>query len=142
MGYPLHIGEAAIEMAKSESPKFVPSVPEVKNACEAAYGPTRTALTYAEDWDRRSRIQLAERAEWENKSARLEVVDRVRAEMAAAGMPILGDEKSNFDPQFMVSAVKEKFQISDEQWNEIPDAPTDNDYWRGRRAPRPTEKGR
>jgi hypothetical protein len=45
--YPLDVGEKAIENAKLESPKFVPTVPEVGKACEALVKSRRDAWTYA-----------------------------------------------------------------------------------------------
>ena len=60
--YPQWVGEQAIVDAKRASPQFVPSVPLVEKAAEEAFGQTRTAVTYGEEWDRRSRRQLEERA--------------------------------------------------------------------------------
>lgn len=60
--YPQWVGEQAIVDAKRASPQFVPSVPLVEQAAEEAFGQTRHALTYGEEWDERSRRQLQERA--------------------------------------------------------------------------------
>lgn len=38
--------------------------------------------------------------------------------------------------------ARERFGISQEQWDQIPDLPQDQDYWHGIRAPRNIEKGR
>jgi hypothetical protein len=133
------VGEKAIDAAKKASPVFVPTVPAVANACEAVIGDTRRTVTWAQDWNHRTQLQLEEREriEAERERPSQEVLDRVRREMAVAGMPILGDKvHAHADtPQ----AVCERFNITDEQWAAIPDAPRDFEHWRGIRAPKAAE---
>ncbi len=38
--------------------------------------------------------------------------------------------------------VRKRLGVTEEIWNAIPDSPDNADYWRGFRAPTPTEKGR
>jgi hypothetical protein len=122
--YPLDVGEKAIEKAKFESPKFVPTVPEVGKACEA-FVKSQRELTYTQRWEEESRRQLREREAAEAATEPIEhrrrVADRFRNELRAAGFRI-GAERE-YDPRFTVAAVKEKFGITDEQWNALPDAP-------------------
>lgn len=59
--YPQWVGEQAVVDAKRESPQYVPSVPLVERSCEQAVGQTREAVTYAQNWEHQSRLQLEER---------------------------------------------------------------------------------
>lgn len=119
--YPLWAGEQGIHEAKRESPKFIPSVPEVEKACEALVKSQRRTLSYSEQWNEQTRLQLKERLQIaeSNQSHRPEFMQRMRDELAAAGMPILGDKMPSVE--FTDEAVKEKYKISDEAWDQIPD---------------------
>lgn len=81
--YPQWVGEQAVIEAKRESPIYVPSVPLVERECEKAVGQTRQALTYAQNWERQSQLQLEERRQIETAEKeesleyRREVVARV-----------------------------------------------------------------
>lgn len=68
--YPLWVGEEAIGAAKKESPLFVPSVPLLESMCEKIVSQTREALTYAQDWEHRSQLQLQRRKEIEEEEKR------------------------------------------------------------------------
>jgi hypothetical protein len=122
-GYPLDIGAEAIEKSKKESPKFIPTVPEVSS--ETLLKSLRDASTYAQQWEEQSRRQLLERKAVENTSEPIEhrrrVGDRVKKQLRAAGLRI--GAKREYDPRFTVAAVKEKLGITDEQWAALPDAP-------------------
>lgn len=124
-GYPLDIGAEAIEKCKKESPKFIPTVPEVSIACETLVKSLRDASTYAQQWEEQSRRQLLERKAVENTSEPIEhrrrVVDRLKKQLRAAGLPI--GAKREYDPRFTVAAVKERLGITDEQWAALPNAP-------------------
>lgn len=113
--------------------KFLPTVAEVVEFCEPLVGSMRGRV----DKEDEIRAQLEERARFEAEERapldeRRATVDRVRADMAAAGMPIFGDR--NHDRRFTPEAVKKKLGITDEQWNAIPNAPQDQGYWQGLRA--------
>src|SRR5262249_32490528 len=105
-GYPLDVGAEAIEKAKKESPKFIPTVPEVAVACEALIKSQRAARTYAQQWEEQSRRQLCEReaaeAATEPREHRSRVADRIRNELRAAGFRI--GAKREYDPRFTVAA--------------------------------------
>mgnify|MGYP001608434066 FL=1 len=119
-GYPLWAGESVIEEVRKTS-KFIPNISDIHPKLETAVKPFR----YAAEWEAQSKRQLlASPGSYpESDEHRAAVVERIRKEAAAAGMPILGDKKADYDPQFTESAVKEKLKISDEQWAAIPDAP-------------------
>lgn len=118
-GYPLWAGESVIDDVRHTA-KYLPNISDIHPKLEAAIRP----LKYAVEWDAQSQRQLLEdkRNAGESPEHRAAVIDRIRKEMAANGMPIMGDKESDFDPRFTVSAVKEKLKITDEQWNQIPDA--------------------
>jgi hypothetical protein len=124
-GYPLDIGAEAIEKAKKESPKFIPTVPELRIACETLVKSKRDAWTYARQWEEQSRRQLREREAAEAATEPIEhrwrVADRIRNELRAAGFRI--GAKREYDPRFTVAAVKEKLGSTEEQWAALPDAP-------------------
>jgi hypothetical protein len=124
-GYPLDIGAEAIQEAQKESPKFIPTVPEVGIACEALGKSQRDAWTYAQQWEEQSRRQLRERdaaeAAAEPIAHRRQVADRIRNDLRAVGFRT--GAKREYDPRFTVAAVKEKFSITEEQWAALPDAP-------------------
>jgi hypothetical protein len=63
MKYPPSIGEQAIMKAAKASPDRLPSVPGLMVACEDLFADTRDAITYAQQWDLRSKQQLQERDE-------------------------------------------------------------------------------
>lgn len=134
LNYPAWAAEKAIGLAKRESPKFVPSVPAVEVACEQVFGETRQTRTWVDDWNARTQLQLEERRQIEEAPRpKAEVVAKIRADMLAAGMPILGDRLDSV--KFTPEAVKERLKISDEEWAKIPDLPEDAEYWCGLRAP-------
>jgi hypothetical protein len=123
--YPLDVGEKAIEKAKQESPKFIPTVPEVAAACQALVKSQQEFWSYARQWEEQSRRQLLERKEEEDASEPIEhrrrIADRISNQLRAAGFRI--GAKREHDRRFTVAAVKEKLGITDEQWAALPDAP-------------------
>jgi hypothetical protein len=62
------------------------------------------------------------------------VVERIRREMAARGMPFEADRKHAHGET--PATVKAKLQLSDADWDALPDAPRKSDYWSGVRWPR------
>ena len=136
-GYPLWAGEAVIEKVRTTS-KFIPNISDIHPQLELAVKPLR----YAAEWEAQSKLQLLEdqRGSDETLAYRMAVTERIRKEMAANGMPIMGDKKSDYDPQFTEAAVKEKLGLSDEQWKELPDA--DPGHWQRLQAQHlPSRKG-
>src|SRR5215831_1754971 len=105
--YPLEIGEKAIEKAKLESPKFVPTVPELRIACDALVKSQRDTWTYGQQWEEQSRKQLREREAAEAATEPIEhrrrVADRIRSELRVAGFRM--GAKREYDPRFTVVAV-------------------------------------
>lgn len=140
IGYPRAVGEAAIKHAGLESPKYLPSAPEIAVACQHVTAPT--VIDRMSSWELRSQWQLAERAEIDAKrnaetpEQRRAVVEKIRRDMAAAGMPIMGDQKRAY--RETPETVKARLGISDAQWDAIPDAPNGWQHGRARSETGPT----
>jgi hypothetical protein len=133
--YPTDVIELVVDPRSGLPGKnqWLPTIAEVKAECEAIVGQRRQRL----EWDHRSRVQLAERKLIEQRDKpRPEVVDKIRAEMTAAGMPIMGDTNPVDNP-FMPEKVMARFGLTQEQWDAIPNAPEDAGYWRGIRRAKP-----
>lgn len=92
---------------------FLPTVKEIRDACEDHYGPTRRAI----EREGRERRQLAERkALAPPDEGPRPTYDELIARCRADGLHIGGCNSEPFD----VKAFKEKYQISEEAWNAIP----------------------
>lgn len=91
--YPEGIAIAGVEKAMRASPNFPPPIPLVEQHCAELAADS----SYAMQWERHARQQLAERAriaqesEAEPLEHRRAVIERIRDEMAAAGMPLAED---------------------------------------------------
>lgn len=87
--YPIEIVWMAIDPVHGipSRRKWLPTAYELKSELEELYGPRRRMI----EREASIRKQLEERKEWESRKPDPEVVERVRNEMAAAGMPIMGD---------------------------------------------------
>lgn len=103
---------------------FLPTVANVVTWCERSLDTMERIV----DFDARSEQQFRERDEFdqyereEPHARRLEVVERIRREMAAAGMPLASDRaKHHGDTPAKVQA---KLGLTDEQWAALPDART------------------
>lgn len=118
-----------IEGVMRES-EFLPSVAKIVSWCETRVDTMRTVV----DYDARTKQQLAERAIFdreqraESAEHRTAVVDRIRADMAAAGMPIMGDQRSGgpLDGE----TIRKRYGLSEAEWGQIPDAPAPGEWER------------
>lgn len=98
--------------------KFIPTVADVVSWCEERVDSMRNIVEFED----RSVRQLRERQQHETlPPANPEFMNRMRAELAAAGMPIMGDKQIMHSESS--ASVKERYGLSDEQWDELPDAP-------------------
>jgi hypothetical protein len=123
--YPLDIQEIVanpacqrlgeIRAAARSRGEYLPFVEAVRRACEDLYGPTRRRM------EREANIakQLEERTdrERESESKSKQTYAEFKAEMEARGMPIDG-KKVHGETAAKVMA---RFEISQEQWDAIPD---------------------
>ncbi len=122
-GFSWWVGERAIEKVSTES-KFVPSKAEVAAACQH-FAPDRQVRTWGDDWDERSRKQLAEREAWEALSpAEKQTMEELRAEMRARGLNMGGVQPHRETP----GSVMAKLGLTQEEWDALPDA--DPGSWR------------
>lgn len=114
--------------------RFHPTPADVVAWCETEVDSMRHMV----DWHRRTAQQLRERDDIEARpTPSADVIERVRREMAAAGMPIMGDAKTAHGET--PETVKARFGLSDEQWDKLPDAPRNDGYWQGVRVPAPQQ---
>lgn len=95
--------------------KWLPTIAEVKSACEEIQGPWRRA----QEWHERTRLQLAERKQQESLPPPKQSYEDFKAEMAARGLPV--DWKSR--DKIAADDVRLRFGLSPEQWALIPDLP-------------------
>lgn len=138
LDYPKSIALACLHTTRGivRSCKYPPTPAEIVKWCEADLG----YLQRAADYDRRSEAQLAERERIEREIAEIDpehraaVVERIRREMAAAGMPFEADRKHAHGET--PATVKAKLQLSDADWDALPNLPDNPMFWRGLRAPR------
>lgn len=116
-GYPVEVIREVTEPATGLPSKvsWLPTVAEVKKACDELWGPWR----YAQEWEAGARRQIADRQTLAIADHRpRKSYEQIKAEFAAIG--IYFDKKSK---PIDVGAVRQKFGISQEQWDAIPDAP-------------------
>jgi hypothetical protein len=109
------------------------AVSHIKRTTEwpPAYGALRKELEdrvrthrYAAEWEAQTRRQLADkRTEQRTPEYSARVVDRIKNELRAKGFRFKDDKQ--IDNALTVSAVKQKFGITDEQWEALPSAPYD-----------------
>ena len=103
--------------------KFLPTVADVVAWCEQPL----ESMTRIVDFEDRSARQLRERREQEEFDAReplehrRKVVDRIRKQMAAAGMTLEGDRAQEHGETPL--KVMAKLGVTEAQWNAIPDGP-------------------
>lgn len=135
-GFSLWVGERAIDRV-TKTTKFVPTIAEINEACEH-FAPSKR-MSYADEWNARTKLQLAERAAIEQEIPSDER-ERVKAKFAALLAYLRSNtEAGKKDAEFTPERVKAKFGISDATWDAIPDQPTDQGYWRGVRMPKNTD---
>jgi hypothetical protein len=120
-GYSFWVGERAVaDVAKSS--KFVPCLAEVNEACER-YAPAKSTRAWAEDWQRRSLVQLEEREApilgpaAENERTR--IVEGFRGLLER----LRGGDAPRAASEFTPEAVRTKFGLSQAQWDALPDQP-------------------
>lgn len=133
LDYPKSIALACLHTTRGivRTCKYPPTPAEIVKWCEADLGHLQRAFEY----DLRSAEQLRERERIERENAaespehRAAVIERIRAQMAAAGMPFEADRKHAHGET--PETVKAKLQLSDADWNALPDAPRRGDFWQG-----------
>lgn len=119
--------------------EFLPSVAKVVSWCEERVGVMRSVV----DYDDRTKQQLADRAREERLTAeespehRADVVQRIRDQMAAAGMPIMGDAKRHHGET--IETVCKRYGLSQADWDAIPDAPPADNWERLQAKHRPAK---
>lgn len=92
--YPFDVVQAAIKTAARASPNFIPSIPAIEAEAEKLFADTRQTYTYAQQWEAGAQKQSAEERQFklddlrEPLEHRKKVAERIRAELAAAGMNI------------------------------------------------------
>ena len=115
--------------------KFPPTIAEMTAFIEEHI----RRSTYAAQYDARSREQLKERDAFydEGKPEPLEhrtrIAEHIKNELRAKGFKFAGDEKINHSET--PATVMAKHNLTQEQWDAIPDAPKRPDYWQGVRWP-------
>jgi hypothetical protein len=92
MRYPASVAEYGINAARKASPQYIPSIPQIENACEQYLKDTTKTLTYASEWNHRAKEQLAERQEIDEKAEPVEYRKQVAER-------ILADYKSKLTPE-------------------------------------------
>jgi hypothetical protein len=133
--YPRSVAMACADVRSGvvRSCKFLPTIAEVVAWCE----PEVARLRRVTDYDARSARQLCERDQLEREANaetpehRAAVVERIRCEMAAAGMPFDRDRRHYHGET--PATVMAKLGVTQAQWDAIPNAPQRADYWRGLR---------
>jgi hypothetical protein len=104
--------------------KWLPTIPEIKEACDAV----NHRISWRREFDERTEEQLAERARMARLPRPRQTYKEFLAEMAARGMPIHPERQCQEDAEMF----KAKHQLTDEQWDAIPDLPpAHSDYWAG-----------
>lgn len=101
--------------------KFPPQPSEVREACEAIVGPRRRI----EQRQASIKKQLAEREALEAPVERRQTWPEVVEEMASRGF---GVPKGHSETPMSVRA---KGNLTQEQWDDLPNQPTNPLYWRG-----------
>lgn len=119
--------------------EFLPTVARMVNWCE----PHVERMQRIVDLNDRSATQLREREHMEALEGaepiehRRRVVERVRGDLIAAGMPLESDRARAHGET--AATVKAKHGLTDAQWDEIPDQPKHADFWQGVRHPAAAE---
>lgn len=114
--YPLEIIRAVVDPRKGlpSRCKWLPTVAEIKEACEAEHAP----IVRRVEQQHQVRRQLEDRALLEAPRENRPTYEDLIQRCVDAGLPMRPKET----PRISVDAVKAKFGISDEAWNAIPNA--------------------
>lgn len=123
--YAIEVAERAIEQAKLESPSRVPTVPQIKAACQEQR--RDHAFTYAMEYERRSQQQLQDWREIERENER-EPLEHRRQVAARILGEYHGSKPDGQKPIETPAAVMAKYGLTQEQWDALPDAQPDK--WR------------
>jgi hypothetical protein len=110
--YPLWVAEQAAYRVPEEF-KWVPSVAEIREICEAIYAP----YVRAREREARLNAQFAERLAPPARTVQSR--EEFCQEMKARGLPIRRQDR--LEQQFDLAAFKAKFTITDEQLDQVPD---------------------
>ena len=119
--YPYLIGDRALVRARCDSPEFVPSVGRIEHILgEMLAAQERSALTWAQTWDQRAQEQLAERERLMREGPTPAERERMGARFKA-----LLEHLSPYEAAVAVTAeqLQEKYGLTQEQWDAIPDQP-------------------
>lgn len=93
--------------------KWLPTIAEIKGACEQIAGPRRRNA----EWNEQSQRQLAERKALEDRRPK-QTYEEFKAEMAARGMPVNGTR--TMAATHTVEDLKHLGNLSDAQWDALP----------------------
>lgn len=117
--YPLDVIRAVVDPRTGipSKSKWLPTVAEIKEACEAIEGPRRAAARR----ERAEQAQLDERMLLEAPRAERPTYDELKARCAAEGL-IIGGRGMARVPAVDVAAFQEAHGITKEQWDAIPNA--------------------
>jgi hypothetical protein len=108
--------------------KFPPSLAEVKAFCDEL----QHRSSYAANWNAQAQKQLEERARIEAEGEPLEQ----RKAVAARVLAWLDERRRGKAPKVETAEqCRARLNISQAQWDAIPNAPTDKNYWQGIRPP-------
>lgn len=122
--YPIEIVQAVVDPRTGLPSRidWYPTVAEVKRACEELAAPLRDRLAR----EKREQQQLAERKTLAlTHQKRRKTYEEIQAELAEKGMFIGG--KSASAAPVNVAEVQEKYGITKDQWDAIPNAPRRKD---------------
>jgi hypothetical protein len=117
--------------------KFPPTIAEFVAFCDEV----KRRATFVSQYDERSKRQLEERERFERQARegkeadpqyRKQVVERIKNEMRAHGFKFAEDKTPHKETAATVMA---KYNLTQEQWDSLPNAPTKSDYWQGVRWP-------
>lgn len=121
--YSYWVGERAVAKV-SKTCKFPPSMADLVEILNE-FKPS--SISWVSSYDQRSAAQLAERERLATLPAPRQTPEEAAAEMAARGIFMFGP--SSTESEFTPAKVKEKYGLTDAQWDAIPDAPPDS-TWR------------
>ncbi len=126
--YPIDVVQEIVDPLNGLPGKcdWLPTMAEIKRACDAIHLP-RVAR---QEKERLIKEQLEERARLEALPSPRQTYEEFVAEMKVRGLPI--DGRPYNPDRDSVESIRKRFNISQEQWNAIPDLPPANpDYWLG-----------
>lgn len=117
--------------------RFLPNMAEAIAWIEREVQSLRSAAA----WDQRGREQLADRDRFEREEKaesaehRKAVADRIRAELIAHGFEFKQDKPTREQIEAWRNQFMAKHNITQGQYDALPDQPDKSDYWQGVRWP-------